>query len=109
MPTDQTLEVEQELDNGNNIAEITVDMRETQETKFMENFLVIHQSTMVGMIVVMAILGVVGITLYACGVCWCKLIHHMCGGSRQSHNEEMEMAEQGEMPSKKEPVVTMIK
>ena len=105
MPTDQTLEVEQELDNGNNMAEITVDMRETQES----NFLVIHQSTMVGMVVVMMILGVIGITLYACGVCWCKRIHNMCGGARQNHSEEMEMAEQGEMPSKREPVVTMIK
>ena len=32
MPEDQTLGVEQELQNGKNMAEITVDMRETQES-----------------------------------------------------------------------------
>ena len=94
MPTDQTLEVEQEMTNGNNVAEITVDMRETQETKFMDSFLVIHQSTMVGMIVMMVVLGIISITLYACRVCWCRRIHQMCGGTRQGNNEEMDMAEQ---------------
>ena len=105
MPEDQTLGVKQELQNGKNMAEITVDMRETQES----NFLVIHQSTTIGMLVMMVIFGAIGITLYAFGVCWCRNIHNLCGGARQNHMEEMEMAEQGEIPSKREPVVTMIK
>ena len=105
MPTDQTLGVEQELQNGKNMAEITVDMRETQES----NFLVIHQSTMIGMLVMMVIFGAIGITLYAFGVCWCRNIHNLCGGERHHHMEEAEMAERGEMPSKREPAVTLIK
>ena len=105
MPKDQDMNVEQVSEYGRNIAEVSVDMHESQES----NFLVIHQSTMVGMIVVMMILGVISITLYAFGVCWCKKIHSVCGDARQNHSEEMEMAEQGEMPSKRELVVTLIK
>ena len=82
-----------------------MDMHESQES----NFLVIHQSTMIGMIVVMMILGVISVTLYAFGVCWCRKIHSMCGDARQTHSEEAEMAEQGEVPSKRGPAVTLIK
>ena len=105
MPEDQTLEVEQELQNEKNMAEINVDLRETQES----NFLVIHQSTMIGMLVMLVIFGAIGITLYAFKVFWCRSIHDVCGGKRHRHMDEAELAERGEMPGKREPAVTLIK
>ena len=105
MPEDQTIELEQELQNGKNMAEINVDLRETQES----NFLVIHQSTMIGMLVMLVIFGAIGITLYAFKVFWCRSIHDVCGGKRHRHMEEAELAERGEMPGKKDPAVTLIK
>ena len=105
LPEDQTIELEQDLHNGKNMAEINVDLRETQES----NFLVMHQSTMVGMLVMLVIFGAIGITLYAFKVFWCRSIHDACGGKRHRRRDETEMAEKGGMPGRKDPAVTLIK
>ena len=105
LPKDQTIELDQELQTGMNKAEVNVDLRETQES----NFLVIHQSTMVGMLVMLATFGVIGIILYAFKAFWCRGIHETCRGKRHRTMEEKELAERGEMPGKKGSVVTLIK
>ena len=106
-PANQTTEVDQVMTNGKNVA--IFDMRETQETKLMDSFLVLHQSTMVGMMVGMLVLGAIALTLYACGRCWCSKLHQICGArAREMDNDEVDMAEQGEVPNR-ESRVTMIK
>ena len=101
------MEVDQIMTNGKNVA--VFDMRETQKTKLMDNFLVLHQSTMVGMMVGMLVLGAIALTLYACGRCWCSRLHQACGArARETDNDEMSMAEQGELHNQ-ESSVTMIK
>ena len=88
-----------------NKAEVNVDLRETQES----NFLVIHQSTMIGMLVMLATLGVIGLILYAFKVFWCRGIHEVCRGKRRRTMEENELAERGEMTGNKSSTVTLIK
>ena len=94
------------MDKGKNIEEITFDMRETKETKLMDSFLVLHQSTLVGMVVGMLVLGAIALAVYAFGKCWCSHLHRMCGERvREDSSEEVDMVEQGQMPAR----VTMIK
>ena len=88
-----------------NKAEVNVDLRETQES----NFLVIHQSTMIGMLIMLATLGVIGLILYAFKVFWCRGIHEVCRGKRRRTMEENELAERGEMTGNKSSTVTLIK
>ena len=84
-------------------------MRETEKTKLMDSFLVLHQSTLVGMVVGMLVLGAIALTLYAFGKCWCSRLHQICGGrDRENNSEEVDMVEQGQMPASVDRI-TMIK
>ena len=55
---------------------------------------------MVGMLVMLATFGVIGIILYAFKAFWCRGIHEVCRGKRHRTMEENELAERGEMPGK---------
>ena len=82
-------------------------MRETKETKLMDSFLVLHQSTLVGIVVRMLVLGAIALAAYAFAKCWCSRLHRMCGDRvrEDSSSEEVDMVEQGQLPAR----VTMIK
>ena len=99
-PTNQTTEVDQKTDYGTNVARINFDMRETKETKLMDSFLMLHESTLVGVVVGMLVMMTIALTLYAFGKCWCARIHQVCGGSSGSNSEEVDMAEQGKGPAR---------
>ena len=73
------MEVDQIMTNGNGKNVAVFDMRETQENKLMDKFLVLHQSTMVGMMVGILVLGAIALTVYACEGCWCSRLHQACG------------------------------
>ena len=72
----------------------------------MDSFLMLHESTLVRVVVGMLILGIIALTLYAFGKCWCSNLHHMCGGrTREDNSEEVDMVEQGQVQTR----VSMIK
>ena len=80
-------------------------MRETKETKLMDSFMMLHESTLIGVVVGMLVMVTIALTLYTFGKCWCSRLHRVCGGTREDNSEEVDMAEQGKGPAR----VSMIK
>ena len=80
-----------QLDNetGNNVAEITFDMRTQSENN--NSFIQIHQGTMVGMTLGLVVVIIIALVLYAFGRCWCWRIHRWCGEDGAQTNADMEM------------------
>ena len=78
-----------DTETGTNVAEITFDMRTQSETN--NSFIQIHQGTMVGMTMGLAVVIIIALVLYGFGRCWCKKIHRWCGEDRAQTNNDMEM------------------
>ena len=78
-PEDQAVEIEQENENGMNKATINVDMRSERTCKLMDNFLQLHENTLVGVLIGVTMLIVTALIFYAFAKCWCKKLHQVCG------------------------------
>ncbi len=88
LPQEQTLDIEQENEQGMNTANINLDMRTSNNFKLMDGFLQIHEGTLVGLVVVVVVMMVITLVLYGFGRCWCGRIHRMCGGTVEDNDRE---------------------
>ena len=69
LPEEQTIDMELDSETGTNVAEITFDMRTESETN--NAFIQVHQGTMVGMTMGLAVTIIIALILYGFSRCWC--------------------------------------
>ena len=101
IPDEQDIEIGQENNEGMNSANINLDMRSTADYKIMENFLQIHQGTLVGLVVVVVAVVVIMLLIYGFSRCWCSRIHKMCGATNEDNNDDTSKMEEGKCAEKR--------
>ena len=64
VPEDQVVEIYQENGNGMNQATINVDMRSERTSKLMDSFLHLHENTLIGVMIGVAMFIIIALILF---------------------------------------------